>query len=118
MHKHRSLWSARTAGVMSFSAAMIFLSLGGGRWFFPTQAKYIPAALLGFAMASVLWGIGLMASGRSGQRWYLALYPLLSVTIFVLVRIFVDDGISWFVAGATMAMTVAVFGVGMLLRNR
>lgn len=38
---------ARTASVMSFSAVMIFLTLGGGRWLLPTLAKYIPTALLG-----------------------------------------------------------------------
>ena len=103
---------------MSFSAAMIFLSVGGGRRLFPAQAKYIPAALLGFAMAAVLWGLGLIASGRSGQQWYLALYLLLSVTVVVFVRIFVADGTSWLVAGGVMALTVAVFGLGMLIGKR
>ena len=111
---------ARTASVMSFGAVMIFLTLGGGRWLLPTLAKYIPAALLGFASAALIWGTGsdLMAPDRARRRWYLGLNLLLSVPVIVMVRLWFSDGTSWLVAGASMAFTLAVFWVVVLRGTR
>jgi len=92
---------------------MLFLGLGGGRWLLPTQARYIPIALLGFASGALILGTSrvLMAPDRARRRLYIGMYLLLFVPVFVMVRLWLVDGASWLVAGGAMALTLAAFGV-------
>ena len=101
---------ARTAALTAFIALMISLGFGSGRRLFPVGVRYFPAALLGLGVAALLFGVArdVRAPDRARRRVYFAVYLLLAAMVIVMIRLLSFDGTSWLVAGATMALTLAV----------